>query len=170
MKFAVRTITVLLFISAFMTTGCADADSVNRSGSSAPSNNFTLKDVTGASVSLDGLLQKNKAVLVNFWATWCPPCREEIPDLIALQAKDKDRGLTILGVDVGESPTKVGNFVEKFGINYPVVLDSEMKVSESYRVVGIPTTYLMNSQGKIIGQYHGFTRDLESDVEKALQS
>jgi thiol-disulfide isomerase/thioredoxin len=106
---------------------------------------------------------------VNFWATWCPPCREEIPDLIKLYAKNKDRGLEILGVDVGESPTKVSNFIEKAGINYPVVLDRDMSVSETYRVVGIPTTYLMNSEGAILGEYHGYTPQLVSDVEKALK-
>lgn len=130
---------------------------------------FTLNDIHGTPVNLDSLLKQKKAILINFWATWCPPCREEIPGLIKLQETLKDRSFTILGVDVGESQKKVSSFAEKSGINYPVVLDSEMKVSESYAVFGIPTTFLVSSDGKILGEYHGFTKQLVADTEKALQ-
>lgn len=131
---------------------------------------FTLKDLEGNDVSLDSLLASRKAVLVNFWATWCPPCREEIPDLIRLQEAASARGLTVLGVDVGESQAKVASFVKKYGINYPVVLDSDMKVAESYRVVGIPTTLLIDSKGSVLGKYHAYTPELVRDVESVLSS
>jgi peroxiredoxin len=165
-KFGVITLSLAYMLTA---AGCANANSTGTSGPVDALHRFTLQDVKGNSVSLDAQLKAHKALLVNFWATWCPPCREEIPDLIKLYAKNKDRGLEILGVDVGESPTKVSNFIEKAGINYPVVLDRDMSVSETYRVVGIPTTYLMNSEGAILGEYHGYTPQLVSDVEKALK-
>jgi thiol-disulfide isomerase/thioredoxin len=130
---------------------------------------FTLKDLSDQDVSFEALLAQNKAVLVNFWATWCPPCQEEIPDLIKLQEKHGENGLTILGVDVGESKAKVSRFAQKMGINYPVVLDEDMEVAREYGVVGIPTTYLVSSDGRILGRYHAFTRKLVADVEKALQ-
>ena len=114
-------------------------------------------------------MKQNKAVLLNFWATWCPPCREEIPGLIKLQEAYRNKSFTILGVDVGESQKKAAGFVEKTSINYPVVLDSDMKVAEAYSVFGIPTTFLLSSEGKILGEYHGFTSRLVADVEKALQ-
>ena len=139
------------------------------SGELQASQKFTLNNLRNEPVSLDALLKQNKAVLINFWATWCPPCREEIPDLINLQKKFKDKSFTILGVDAGESQTKVLNFAEKIGINYPVVLDSDMAVAEHYSVVGIPTSFLVSSEGKILGEYHAYTRELVVDIEKVLQ-
>lgn len=130
---------------------------------------FTLKDITGKSVSLESVLKANKAVLVNFWATWCPPCREEIPGLIDLQAKYGNSGFTVLGIDIGESAGKVSNFMQKVGINYPVLLDADQSVAESYRVVGIPTSYLVSGDGKVLGEYHAYTPELVADVESAIR-
>ena len=130
---------------------------------------FTLKDVTGKNTSLDSVLKANKAVLVNFWATWCPPCRAEIPGLIDLQKKYGASGFTVLGIDIGESGTKVSNFMQKIGINYPVLLDADQSVAEGYRVVGIPTSYLVASDGKVLGEYHAYTPELVADVESAIK-
>ena len=165
---SIFSLSVFLFMLGCMGPG---SQHVNATGSGELQTNqkFTLNDLNGQSVSLEGLLKQKKAVLINFWATWCPPCREEIPGLIKLQEKFKDRSFTLLGIDVGESQKKVSSFVEKSGINYPVVLDNEMKVSESYSVFGIPTTFLVSSEGKILGEYHGFSQQLMDDVEKALQ-
>ena len=129
---------------------------------------FSLPDLDGKSVELKDLLSQHKAVLINFWATWCPPCREEIPDLIDLYAENKDRGLLVLGVDVNQSRTKVANFVKKHQMNYSILLDKDMAVSNIYHVVGIPTTLLVNPQGKVLGVYHSFSDELVADVEKAL--
>ena len=135
-------------------------------GEAAP--DFELKDLNHADTRLSATLSKNKAVLINFWATWCPPCREEIPDLIRLQERLRKEGLVVLGVDVGESQTKVSAFAAKMGINYPVLLDKDMEVSVQYKVVGIPTSYLIGRDGKVIGVYHAVTDDLVADVEQAL--
>lgn len=130
---------------------------------------FKLKDLHGQEISLADLLKKNKAVLVNFWATWCPPCREEIPGLISLQQKYGGPSFTIVGVDIGESEKKVSSFASRIGINYPVALDDSQSVAESYRVVGIPTSFLINSEGKIVGEYHEYSRELVDDIEKAVR-
>jgi thiol-disulfide isomerase/thioredoxin len=166
--------TSILSLSVFLfIVGCVGQGSRHVSakviGELKESQKFTLTDLNGQSVSLDQLLKEKKAVLINFWATWCPPCREEIPDLIKLQEKYKDSAFTILGVDVGESQKKVSGFAEKEGINYPIVLDSDMKVSESFSVYGIPTSYLVSSGGKILGEYHAFTSQLAADVDEALK-
>jgi peroxiredoxin len=165
--FSIVSLSLFLFV-----LGCMGPDSrqsnANASGELQDLQKFTLNNLKNESVSLDGLLKQNKAVLINFWATWCPPCREEIPGLIKLQEKFKNRSFTILGVDVGESKSKVSSFAEKIGINYPVVLDSGMAVAERYSVVGIPTSFLVSSKGKILGEYHAYTPKLEADVEKAL--
>ncbi len=171
MKFSRRLISTAFLSLFFFTAGCmgpSSKDSSAETGHLSGRQLFTLKNLNGEEVSLDGLLKSNKAVLLNFWATWCPPCREEIPDLIKLQETYQGRSFTILGVDVGESAAKVSSFADKIGINYPVVLDHDSRVSESYRVVGIPTSMLIDSDAKILGIYYGFTPQLAEDVKKAV--
>ncbi len=173
MKFSRRLISAFILSLFFFTAGCmgpSSGDSSAQDGHLSDRQLFTLKNLDGEYVSLEALLKRNKAVLLNFWATWCPPCREEIPDLIKLQETYQDRSFTILGVDVGESAAKVSSFVKKIGINYPVVLDSDNRVAEIYRVVGIPTSLLIDSDGKTLGVYHGFTGPLVEDVKKAVEN
>ncbi len=172
MKGPVRFLSVFFLSASLFTVGCmgpAADDSSAAVGDLDETQFFILPDLNGENVSLESLLKENKAVLINFWATWCPPCREEIPDLIKLQDKYKDRGFMVLGVDVGESNRKVSSFVQEFGINYPVVLDGDMEVARIYDLVGIPTTLLINREGKVLGTYHAYTKKLVADVEKALQ-
>lgn len=154
-----------------VTAGCSGTGAKYGTAEAAPAGSladFTLKDTGGQDVNLKQTLAAHKAVLVNFWATWCPPCNEEIPGLIDLQAKYGSRGFTVLGVDVGESAAKVSSFAKRKGINYPLVLDSNQSVAESYGVVGIPTSYLVGPDGKVIGEYHAYTPDLVAAVEKAV--
>lgn len=163
---AVAGLSVALFV-----IGCVNRISDREAfavGEITQAQRFTLQDLNGQSVSLDSVLKSNKAVLLNFWATWCPPCQEEIPGLIELQNKNKDKGFTVLGVDVGESQKKVSGFAQKVGINYPILLDKEMSAAENYKVVGIPTSILLDSSGKILGVYHSYSDALIRDVNKAL--
>ncbi len=155
-----------LAVSLFI-FGCAGSGEKN--AIAAQMQDFTLKDLDNKEVSLSSLLKTHKAVLVNFWATWCPPCREEIPGLIELQKAKGGDAFTILGVDVGESEQKVSKFVKKLGINYPVLLDRDQSVSEKNGIVGIPTSFLVASDGTILGTYHAYTPKLVADVEKAIQ-
>ncbi len=172
MKSLSRAVSVAFLSSFILITGCVGPDQKESyaEGDLKDSQFFTLKDLNGEEVSLANLLKNNKAVLLNFWATWCPPCREEIPGLISAQQKFGSRSFTVLGVDIGESQKKASSFSEKMGINYPVVLDSSQAVAESYRIVGIPTSFLINSEGKILGTYHAYTPKLVSDIEKAVNS
>ena len=128
---------------------------------------FTLPGLAGPSINLKKELASHRAVLINFWATWCPPCREEIPGLISLQKKYGGNTFTIIGIDIGETSTKVSAFAAKVGINYPVALDRDQGVAEMYKVVGIPTSYLISSEGKILGEFHAYTPDLVAAVEEA---
>ena len=165
---SILSLSVFLFVLGCMGPASRHV-SAGASGELQPQQKFTLKDAKDNPVSLDAVLKQNKAVLLNFWATWCPPCREEIPGLIDLQTKFKGRSFTVLGVDVGESQKKVSGFTEKIGINYPVLLDTDMSVTESYAVFGIPTSFLISSDGRILGEYHAYTPALAADVEKSLQ-
>lgn len=172
MNFLKNSISIFLLTAIFLSVGCgqstARSSSSTSEGALSAEQHFTLKDTQGQTVSLDGLLKSNKAVLINFWATWCPPCREEIPDLVNFHAKNKSKGFTVVGIDVGESSDRVATFAEKFKINYPLLLDKDQTVAESFRVVGIPTTLLINKNGQVLGVYHAFTDELVADVEKAL--
>jgi thiol-disulfide isomerase/thioredoxin len=109
---------------------------------------FDLTDTDGHKHSL--AQYKGKWVLVNFWATWCPPCRMEIPDLIAL-AKHDAGNLVVLGIAMDyQDPDKVARFAKSEGINYPIILGTDDTVSQIGRVNGLPTTYLYNPQGKMV--------------------
>lgn len=173
MKFIMKVCPALLLGLLIAGSGCSAGDSKPFASSQEKRGDvvlFTLKNLEDQDVSLGALLSQNKAVLINFWATWCPPCREEIPDLVKFQEKYGKSGFTVLGVDVGESKTKVSKFAEKFGMNYPIVLDSQMAVAERYKIVGIPTSILVNSEGKVLGVYHAYTKKLVSDVEAAIKN
>ena len=147
--------------------GCAG--SAEKNAIAAQIQDFTLKDLENKEVSLSSVLKVHKAVLINFWATWCPPCREEIPGLINLQKTKGGDAFTVLGVDIGESGKKVSGFVKKYGINYPVLLDADQNVSEKNGIVGIPTSFLVASDGTILGEYHSYSPKLVADVERAVR-
>ncbi len=110
---------------------------------------FTLTDLQGKAWHLREL--KGKVVLVNFWATWCPPCRKEMPDLEALYQEFKGKGLVVLAVS-DEDRAKVEPFVAEKKYTFPVLLDAGRKVSEQLRIEGIPKTFLYDRAGKLAAQ------------------
>lgn len=117
---------------------------------------FNLKDLTGRPSSLSAY--KGKVVFLNFWATWCGPCRAEIPSMEQLYTELKDEGLAIVAVNSQEPLEQVSAFVEDTGMSFPVLLDSTGKVGAAYGVRAIPTTYIIDPQGAIRGRMVG-TRD-----------
>lgn len=158
-------VTIACLSVALFVVGCVGQ---SPSANSGELKDFTLNDLSGQKVNFKQLVSSKKAVLLNFWATWCPPCREEIPGLVSLQKKYEAEGFTVLGVSIGESHKKVSNFAKKMGMNYPVLLDSDQKVGESYQIVGIPTSYLYDSTGALVGEYHAYTPELVADIQKTL--
>ncbi len=110
---------------------------------------FTLADLDGKKWTLHDL--RGRVVLLNFWATWCPPCRKEIPDLNVLQLRFKDQGLLILGID-DEEVGKVAPFVADQKMRYPVLLDPGRKINELFQVTGIPKTFIYDRAGKLVAQ------------------
>jgi len=110
---------------------------------------FTLSDLQGQTWHLRDL--RGKTVLVNFWATWCPPCRKEMPDLQALYDKYKDQGFVVLAIS-DEEATKVAPFIGERKITYPVLLDPGGKVAQLFRVDGIPKSFVYDRNGKLAAQ------------------
>lgn len=110
---------------------------------------FTLTDLQGKEWHLQDL--HGKIVLVNFWATWCPPCRKEMPDLEALYEKYKEQGPVVLAISDEES-AKVSPFIAEKKITYPVMLDPGSRVHELYEVEGIPKSFVYDRDGKLVAQ------------------
>ncbi|MHB1353178.1 MAG: TlpA family protein disulfide reductase [Thiobacillus sp.] len=114
---------------------------------------FKVTDTNGKTHTLAGY--KGKWVLVNYWATWCPPCLEEIPDLIALHG-DKKNNLVVIGIALDYRNAKqVTDFTEGLLVDYPIVLGNHQIVSQIGPVQGLPTTYLFNPEGKMVAQQVG---------------
>ncbi len=110
---------------------------------------FTLTDLQGKTWSLSDL--RGKVVLVNFWATWCPPCRKEMPDLEALYQRFGAQGFVVLAIS-DEEAGKVTPFIAERGITYPVLLDPGRKVNELFQVEGIPKSFVYDREGKLVAQ------------------
>ena len=127
---------------------------------------FSVTDTTGKTHTLAGY--KGKWVLVNFWATWCPPCLEEIPDLIALSEANKNR-LIVIGIALDyRSAKQVIDFADGLMVSYPIVLGTNKVVNQIAPVDGLPTTYLFNPDGKIVAQQTGpITRKAVEDFMKS---
>ncbi|MGC1783074.1 MAG: TlpA disulfide reductase family protein [Acidobacteriaceae bacterium] len=136
-------------------------------GKAAPA--FALKTIDGKTVSLEDY--KGKAVLVNFWATWCGPCKVEMPWLIDLQKKYAGQGFTVLGISEDDgSPKNVADFAAKMGIDYPILLAND-KVSHDYGGIDyLPTSYYIGRDGKVVAEIGGLIskQEMESNIQKTL--
>ncbi|MBR3118007.1 TlpA disulfide reductase family protein [Oceanobacillus profundus] len=144
-----RIVSALLFIGVFFSTiGLVAAEDIGTEvGQKAP--DFKLITSDGETVQLSDF--KGKRVLLNFWASWCPPCREEMPDLERFY-QDKDAVVLAVNLTNMEMNKKtVNEFIETYGLTFPVLMDEEGQVSRLYRISPIPTTYMIDTKG-IIGQ------------------
>lgn len=133
---------ILFFV--FATSVCTNL-SANVISGEAP--NFTLKSNNGKNIKLSEL--RGQVVLINFWASWCGPCRQEMPELNKLYSKYKKLGFTILGINVEEDSKEALKIIENDKISFPILFDSENKVSKLYDVIGMPTTLLVDRNGNM---------------------
>jgi len=122
--------------------------------------NFILPDLNDKKVSLED--HRGKVVFLNFWATWCPPCRAEMPSMEKLYDKFKNKDFTILAVNLGENISQVKAFKETYKLNFPILLDADGSLGLIYGAISIPTTYLIDRNGYILGAALG-PRDWASD-------
>ncbi len=112
-----------------------------------------LKDVSGRTTSLSAA--KNNVVLLSFWATWCPPCRAEMPSLNRLYKEYKDKGLVVIAISTDRRVDYVKDFLEKHPVDFPVLMDSDTRVSREFGVFSMPTSFLLDRNGVIIKRYLG---------------
>jgi peroxiredoxin len=132
----------------------------------APAPDFTLTDLEGETYTLADL--RGHALLLNFWATWCYPCREEMPLLDSVQARYAEAGLVVLGVDADEPEETVTEFRDEVGVTFPLLLDPGGEVQQLYRIRGYPTTFFVDPEGVIRAQHIGILG--ESRLERALET
>ena len=128
--------------------------------------NFTWTDDAGRKVTFDQF--HNKVTVLNFWATWCGPCRREIPDLEAIHKEYADKGVRVIGVSVDRGPgilDEVAKFVRSYNVSYPVVIDNGDLEQIFGNIRAIPTTFIINKEGKIVERFVG-QRTKEAFLEK----
>jgi peroxiredoxin len=126
---------------------------------------FSLTTPNGTIISLAQL--RGKVVFLNFWATWCSPCRVEMPSMERLHKEFKDEGLAMVAIDVDESPEQVARFMTEFRLSFPALLDEEVEVATRYSVRGLPATFLIDRGGRTVGTALG-ARDWASPEGRAL--
>ena len=143
-------------------TGPADAKQANL--------DFTVKDLNGQKVNLAAF--KGKVILLDFWATWCPPCKAEIPGFVELQQTYGDQGLQVVGVSVDDPVDKLKPFADEFKMNYPVIVGlGEDDLQDAYGPMwGIPTTFLIGRDGRICRKHSGLVgkERYERDIKALL--
>ena len=161
-----------------LAVGCARKESAQKTGSGtdasaaeagtigsvAPA--FSLPDLEGKTVSLADF--KGKVVILDFWATWCPPCRAEVPDFVRIQSKYRDKGLVVVGLSMDAGGAKdVRPFAEEFNVNYAMLIAKEETPNAYGGIAGIPTTFVLDRQGRIVKKFVGKTE--MKDFEEAIQ-
>ncbi len=112
-----------------------------------PAPDFTLRDLDGNLVRLSDL--RGKVVFINFWATWCPPCRAEMPEIEAVHQEYQDQGVVVLGVDISEPESMVRQYIQQGGFSWTIVLDSTGEVARDYQIAAIPTSFFLDKEGII---------------------
>jgi peroxiredoxin len=134
-------------------------------GKSAP--DFTLKSLDGKNLKLSEMA--GNVVLINFWASWCGPCREEMPLLNALHNKYEPLGFTVLGVNVEEDVKAAKGFLKNFPVDFPVLLDNTNKVSKQYKVIAMPTTVVVDRDGNMRYLHQGYKSGDEAKYRQMVK-
>lgn len=145
-------------------------NAANTTDKLVPAPSWELQDTDGKTVHFSDF--KGKVVILDFWATWCPPCRAEIPGLVDLQKQYEKQGLAVVGVSVDrDGAAVVKAFAQKVGMNYPVVLADQKVVQAFGGIEAIPTTFVIDRQGHIVKEHVGFAEknEFENEIRPLLK-
>ena len=137
---------LFLLFSSFLNSSYAEETlTLVKNHPTAPQ--FTLPDMDGEMFSLSSY--KGKTVIINFWATWCPPCREELPSMNRAWAKIKDGNIAMIAINVGEDEDTIFSFMGDYPIDFQVLLDQSGEVIKQWPIKGLPTTFVIDPQGRL---------------------
>lgn len=140
---------------------CSSFAYAAQEGRQAPG--FSLRDLTGGSVTLEQF--KGKVLFLAFWAPWCVPCRDELPELERLYTKYRDKGFVVIGISVESSASGVSSFLKKVPVTFPVIIDGTGQIAEAYRITGLPASFLIDRGGVVHTRYWGFEKKSLSKYE-----
>ncbi len=174
-----RVILPVILTLVLLVTGCsAGSEPLDGESPTAPvegaqvdnlAPNFQLQNLDGQTVSLSNF--RGKPVLVNFWATWCPPCRSEMPYIQEIYEEWTNKGLVVLTINIGESSSKVEEFMQSLNLSFTVLLDTKQDVAQRYNITGIPTTFFIDKDGiiqdKVISAFQNKTQ-IENRLSKII--
>jgi peroxiredoxin len=128
---------------------------------------FTLATLGGPNLRLQE--QRGQVVMINFWASWCGPCRVEMPHLTRLYEKYRSAGFTVFAINIDEDPHKAANVAKQLGMRFPVLLDSEKKVSRLYDLSTMPSTVLVDRDGRVRYVHRGYRDGYEETYDKQIR-
>ncbi|MEH6561860.1 MAG: TlpA disulfide reductase family protein [Marinobacter sp.] len=138
------------------------ADAIN-----IPAPDFTLESRSGNNIRLED--HRGDVVMLNFWASWCGPCRQEMPLMDDIYSRYQDLGFTILAVNVDENRDEALRFLDKVPVNYPILYDPESSVSELYEVPAMPTTVMIDRDGNARYIHYGYKPGYEAEYETQIR-
>lgn len=127
---------------------------------------LALEDLDGKAHRLDAY--RGKVVLINFWATWCDPCREEMPSIDRLRASMQGKPFVVLAVNLAEPPSRIRNYLERMPVGFPVLLDRDMAAAKAWKARILPATYIVGPNGKVRYSYTGELDWSEESVRRKI--
>ncbi len=145
----------------------AMATSVQAENLEGPAPDFTLKSKSGENVRLEDL--RGQVVMLNFWASWCGPCRQEMPHMEDIFKKYEKFGFTVLAVSVDENPEDANRFLDAVPVSFPILYDTESRVSQLYDVDAMPTTVMIDRDGNKRFLHRGYKPGYEKDYKKQVK-
>ncbi len=158
---------IRIYSSIFLLSMCLLASTTMAEEISGPAPNFTLKSRSGENLKLSEY--RGEVVMINFWASWCGPCRQEMPLLEQLYTRYSPLGFTILGINVEEDSKLAEKLLEEIPVNFPILFDTENDVSEKYNVVAMPSTIMVDRDGNMRYLHLGYMPGYEVDYEKQIK-
>ena len=147
--------------------GLGSGVSVAALKTSSPAPDFTLRSTEGQNLRLGE--QRGKVVMVNFWATWCGPCRVEMPHLNRLYEKYRGAGFVLFGVNVDDDVRNAAALAQKMGLKFPILADAEKRVSKQYDLSAMPSTVLIDRDGRVRHVHRGYREGFEDMYEKQIR-
>jgi len=158
-----RTLFMAILFASLTFSNLSIAKEINQA-----SHDFTLKSLSGKNLKLSEF--RGQVVLLNFWASWCGPCRQEMPVLEEIQRRYKDLGFTILGVNVDEDSEKARTLLKEIPVSFPILLDAKNKTSELYELEAMPTTILIDRDGTMRYLHKGYQPGFEEHYIKEIKA